>query len=169
MGSRLGGEMIDVDGTLGEGGGQILRTAVALASVLGKQIRVFNIRAGRSKPGIMAQHLTGVTAAAQICKASTDGAEVGSNELVYRPARSKGGRYRFDVGTAGSVTLVLQTLMPFLAFAQEPVEVQLIGGTDVKWSPPVDYLQRVMLPILRRMGYNGDLKVIRRGHYPRGG
>ncbi len=169
MGSRLYREMIEIDGRLGEGGGQILRTALALASVLGKEIRVSNIRAGRSKPGIMAQHLTGVTASAEICDASTDGAEVGSDELVYRPAHPRGGRYFFDIGTAGSVTLVLQTLMPFLVFARESIEVRLKGGTDVRWSPPVDYLQRVTLPILRRMGYDGDLHVAKRGHYPKGG
>ncbi len=161
--------MIDVDGSLGEGGGQILRTAVALASVLGKDVRVSNIRAGRSQPGIKAQHLAGVKAAAQICEASVVGAEVGSSKLEYRPGRPKGGHFHFDVGTAGSVTLVLQTLMPVLPFAREATEAQLTGGTDVKWSPPVDYLQMVTLPILRRMGYEGDLRVVRRGYYPRGG
>ncbi len=161
--------MIDIDGSFGEGGGQILRTTVALASVLGKDIRVSNIRAGRSQPGIKAQHLTGVRAVARICEASTDGAKVGSTKLEYRPSRPRGGRFHFDVGTAGSVTLVLQAIMPLLAFASETVEVQLTGGTDVRWSPPVDYLQLVTLPILRRMGYIGDLKVLRRGYYPRGG
>jgi len=169
MGSREGPGMIDVDGSLGEGGGQILRTAVVLASVLVKDVRVSKIRAGRSQPGIMAQHLAGVKAAAQLCQASLEGAVVGSSQLEYRPGRAKGGSFRFDVGTAGSVTLVLQVLMPVLAFAPEPSETQVTGGTDVRWSPPTDYLQLVTLPCLRRMGYDADLTLVRRGHYPRGG
>ncbi len=161
--------MIDVDGSLGEGGGQILRTAVVLASVLGKDVRVSKIRAGRSQPGMRAQHLAGVKAAAQLCQASLEGAVVGSSQLEYRPGRAKGGVFRFDVGTAGSVTLVLQILMPVLAFGPEPSETQVTGGTDVRWSPPTDYLRLVTLPCLRRMGYDADLTLVRRGHYPRGG
>ncbi len=161
--------MIQVDGSSGEGGGQILRTAVALASVLGKEIEVSNIRAGRSNPGIRAQHLASVRAASEICGAATKGAEEGSRRLEYRPGKPKGGHFRFDVGTAGSVTLVLQTVMPILAFAGEASEIQLIGGTDVKWSPPVDYLRLVTLPVLAEMGYRGNLKLVNRGYYPRGG
>src|SRR5215475_8286475 len=128
--------MIEVDGSQGEGGGQILRTSIALASVLGESVSISKIRAGRSTPGIKAQHLAGVTAAAQICKGELQGAQVGSNHLEYKPGKARGGRFSFDVGTAGSVTLVLQTLMPILAFADGPVELRLTGGTDVKWSPP---------------------------------
>jgi RNA 3'-terminal phosphate cyclase (ATP) len=161
--------MIEVDGSLGEGGGQILRTAVALASVLEKEVRILRIRAGRSQPGIKAQHLTGVRAAAEVCGATVKGAEEGSTELVYKPGTPKSGRFSFDVGTAGSVTLVLQTLMPVMAFAPGKVELELKGGTDVKWSPPIDYLRLVILQVLEKMGLHGELELIQRGHYPRGG
>lgn len=161
--------MIDVDGSQGEGGGQILRTSLALASVLGKDIRVHGIRAGRSQPGIKAQHLTGLRALAQLCGSSLEGADVGSSELVYEPGELTSGGFHFDVGTAGSVTLVLQTLMPVVAYCPGPVRFELTGGTDVKWSPPVNYLQLIALPMLRRMGYIADLRLVRRGHYPRGG
>src|SRR5712692_851556 len=161
--------MIDVDGSSGEGGGQILRTALALSSVLEKEVRVHDIRAGRSEPGIKAQHLAGVRAVARFCGATVDGDRVGSTEIVYRPRHLIAGEVRIDVGSAGSTTLVLQTLMPLLAYCSGPTTVELVGGTDVKWSPPVDYLRLVTLPHLRRMGYTSDLKIMRRGHYPRGG
>jgi RNA 3'-terminal phosphate cyclase (ATP) len=161
--------MIEIDGSSGEGGGQILRTAVALASVLGLDVMVTNIRAGRSNPGLQAQHLAGVRAASEICGGTMTGARVGSSRLEYKPGKPRGGKYSFDVGTAGSVTLVLQTLMPIIAFAQGDVELHLTGGTDVKWSPPIDYLNLVTLPVLGWMGYKGSVKVGKRGYYPRGG
>ncbi len=161
--------MIDVDGSSGEGGGQILRTALALSSVLEKEVRVHDIRAGRSEPGIKAQHLAGVRAVARFCGATVDGDRVGSTEIVYRPRHLIAGEVRIDVGSAGSTTLVLQTIMPLLAYCSGPTTVEIVGGTDVKWSPPVDYLRLVALPSLRRMGYTSDLKTMRRGHYPRGG
>jgi RNA 3'-phosphate cyclase len=161
--------MIEIDGSYGEGGGQVLRTAVALAAVLSKEIRVFNIRAGRAEPGIRPQHMTGVKAAAELCSANLQGLEVGATEFVFKPGRLKAGTFRFDVGTAGSVTLVLQTLMPILAFAPGAVQLEIAGGTDVKWSPPIDYLRLVTLPILKKIGYHGHLETVRRGHYPKGG
>jgi RNA 3'-terminal phosphate cyclase (ATP) len=161
--------MIEVDGSYGEGGGQVLRTAVALAAVLSKEIRVFNIRAGRSEPGIRPQHMTGVKAAAELCSGDLPGLEIGATEFVFKPGILRAGTFRFDVGTAGSVTLVLQTLMPILAFAPGPVQLEIAGGTDVKWSPPIDYVRLVTLPILRKIGYHGDLELVRRGHYPKGG
>ncbi len=161
--------MIEVDGSFGEGGGQVLRTAVALAAVLSKEIHVFNIRAGRAEPGIRPQHMTGVKAAAELCSGHLEGLEVGSREFVFKPGKLRSGPFRFDVGTAGSVTLVLQTLMPILAFAPGGVHLEITGGTDVKWSPPIDYLRLVILPILRKIGYLGDLETVRRGHYPKGG
>lgn len=161
--------MIEVDGSFGEGGGQILRTAVSLASVLGKNVRIYKIRAGRSEPGLKAQHLTGARAAAEMCNAVLKGAYVGSTELVFQPSKLKQGGFRFDVGTAGSITLVLQTIMPLMAYAERGVSVEVTGGTDVKWSPPVDYFVHVTLRVLEKMGYDGRLEVLRRGHYPRGG
>jgi RNA 3'-terminal phosphate cyclase (ATP) len=161
--------MIEIDGSYGEGGGQVIRTAVALAAVLSKEIHVFNIRAGRAEPGLRPQHMTGVKAGAVLCSANLQGLEVGATEFVFKPGRLKAGTFRFDVGTAGSVTLVLQTLMPILAFAPGPVQLEILGGTDVKWSPPIDYLRLVTLPILKKIGYNGHLETLRRGHYPKGG
>jgi len=161
--------MIEVDGSYGEGGGQVLRTAVALAAVLSKEIHVFNIRAGRSEPGIRPQHMTGVKAAAELCSGHLEGLGIGSTEFVFKPGKLKGGNFRFDVGTAGSVTLVLQTLMPILAFAPGPVQLEIAGGTDVKWSPPIDYVRLVKLPTLKKVGYSGHLETVRRGHYPKGG
>src|SRR2546422_9347862 len=161
--------MIEVDGSFGEGGGQVLRTAVALAAVLSQEIHVFNIRAGRAEPGLRPQHMTGVKAAAQLCSGSLEELEVGSTEFVFKPGKLRAGTFKFDVGTAGSVTLVLQTLMPILAFAPGGVHLEITGGTDVKWSPPIDYVRLVMLPILKKVGYNGHLETVRRGHYPKGG
>src|SRR3989442_6998839 len=161
--------MIEVDGSYGEGGGQVLRTAVALAAVLSKEILVFNIRAGRAEPGIRPQHMTGVKAAAELCSANLQGLEVGATEFVFKPGKLRVGTFRFDVGTAGSVTLVLQTLMPILAFAPGPVQLEITGGTDVKWSPPIDYVRLVALPILSKIGYRGELELVRRVHYPKGG
>src|SRR5213593_559478 len=161
--------MIEVDGSFGEGGGQVLRTAVALAAVLSKEIHVFNIRAGRAEPGLRPQHMTGVKAAAELCSANLQGMEVDATEFVFKPGKLRTGNFRFDVGTAGSVTLVLQTLMPILAFAPGAVQLEIAGGTDVKWSPPIDYVRLVTLPILKKIGYQGDLETVRRGHYPKGG
>jgi RNA 3'-terminal phosphate cyclase (ATP) len=161
--------MIEVDGSFGEGGGQVLRTAIALAAVLSKDIHVFNIRAGRAEPGLRPQHMTGVKAAAELCSSELEGLRVGSTEFTFRPGKLRAGTFRFDVGTAGSVTLVLQTLMPVLAFTPGNVQLEITGGTDVKWSPPIDYLRLVTLPILRKIGYHAELEIVRRGHYPKGG
>src|SRR5438445_11834579 len=119
--------MIEIDGSFGEGGGQVLRTAVALATVLSKEIHVFNIRAGRAEPGIRPQHMTGVKAAAQLCSADLEGLEVGSTEFTFKPGKLRAGTFKFDVGTAGSVTLVFQTLMPILAFAPGSVQLEITG------------------------------------------
>jgi RNA 3'-phosphate cyclase len=161
--------MIEIDGSFGEGGGQILRSSLALAAVLGKEIRIFNIRAGRSEPGLKAQHLTCAKAVADLCNASDQGLEIGSSEFFFRPSSIEGGDFRFDVGTAGSITLVLQALMPLLPFASSNVTLEVQGGTDVKWSPPIDYLRLVTLPLLEKMGVQVSLEIVKRGHYPKGG
>jgi len=161
--------MLLIDGSYGEGGGQILRTAVALSAITGVDVRVVNIRAKRSEPGLKRQHLTGILAAAEVCRATVEGAYVGSTEVVFRPSSIRGGSYVFDVGTAGSVTLVLQTLLPIVAFADSPTSIEVRGGTDVPWSPPVDYLRYVVRPHLAKLGYAFEVELVRRGHYPRGG
>lgn len=161
--------MIEIDGSVGEGGGQVLRTSLGLAAVLGRKVRIFNIRAGRAEPGLKAQHLTSATAVTQICGAASDGLKIGSTEFTFSPGRIRAGSFRFDVGTAGSITLVLQTLMPLLPFAPGPVELEITGGTDVKWSPPIDYARLVMVPILQKMNVHTSIFVSRRGHFPKGG
>ena len=161
--------MITIDGSMGEGGGQILRTAIALSALTLQPIRVINIRAKRSNPGLRPQHITGIKAVAALCEAEVKGLRVGSREIEFIPRRRKAGVFRFDVGTAGSVSLVLQALLPVLAFAPEPCTLHITGGTDVSWSPPIDYVRYVLVPMLERMGFGVEVAVKRRGHYPKGG
>lgn len=161
--------MREIDGSHGEGGGQLLRTACALAAITGEPLRLVNIRARRAPPGLAPQHLTAVKAVAALCDARTDGLELRSEEIVFRPGELRGGEFRFDVGTAGSVTLVLQALLPAALVAGAPVRLSLAGGTDVRAAPPLDYLRFVLLPLLARMGASVELMLQRRGYYPRGG
>jgi RNA 3'-terminal phosphate cyclase (ATP) len=161
--------MLDIDGSQGEGGGQILRTALALSLVTGTPFRIEKIRAGRSKPGLQRQHLTSVLAAAQVGSAETDGAALGSQALVFRPGEVVPGRYAFDVGTAGSATLVLQTVLPPLLVAGAASTVTLAGGTHNPHAPPFDFLARAFLPLINRMGVRVDATLERPGFYPVGG
>ncbi len=161
--------MILIDGSFGEGGGQILRYTLALAAVLRKPVRIVNIRARRENPGLQRQHLTVVKALAEISKARVRGAVLGSTEVEFEPQGITGGSFFFDIGTAGSVTLVLQSLLLVAAFSERRVELRIRGGTDVPWSPTYDYFKNVFLYHLSKIGYNVELELVRRGHYPRGG
>lgn len=161
--------MRELDGSYGEGGGQLLRTACALSAITGEAVRLHDIRARRAPPGLAPQHLTAVRAVATLCGAEVEGLELRSTELIFRPGRLRGGEFRFDIGTAGSVTLVLQALLPVALRAGAPVRLQLTGGTDVRAAPPLDYLRHVLLPLLTRMGVEVRLTLQRRGYYPRGG
>ena len=161
--------MIVVDGSHGEGGGQLLRMAAALSALRGVTVTVTDIRAGRPNPGLAAQHVTALQAVAALCGANLEGLEIGSKEIVFRPGPIGGGRHSFDVGTAGSVTLVLQACLPVALSAPASVHLKLIGGTDVRWSPPIDYVSKVFLPLLRRCGGHANVLLARRGYYPRGG
>ena len=162
-------DMLELDGAHGEGGGQLVRTAVALSAITGTPVRLFHIRAGRQKPGLAAQHLAAVRAVGTLCDAKTSGLELRSKELTFAPGPLRGGAFRFDVGTAGSVTLVLQALLPAMLHGGERCEVTVTGGTDVRMAPPLDYLREVLLPHLGRMGAQVSLCVARRGYFPRGG
>lgn len=161
--------MIELDGATGEGGGQVLRTALTLSMITGQPFRIVNIRAKRSKPGLMRQHLVAVQAAAQISNAVVAGAEVGSQALTFAPKGIQGGDYEFAIGTAGSCTLVLQTLLPALLFADKPSTVRISGGTHNPMAPPVQFLQRAYCPLLAAMGAHIGIELLRSGFYPAGG
>lgn len=160
--------MIELDGSYGEGGGQILRTAVALSAVTGKEVKIDNIRRARPKPGLSAQHVKAVESVARICEAHIEGCRMQSTRMHFAPGKIKGGNYEMDIGTAGSISLFLQCLMPAAMHAPCAVRIKITGGTDVQWSPSIDYLRYVTLFALSRMGYGCDLRLIRRGYYPRG-
>jgi len=162
-------KMIELDGATGEGGGQILRSALTLSMITGQPFRITNIRGNRPKPGLMRQHLVAVRAAAQICDAQIGEVEVGLRELQFVPGKIHGGRYEFAIGTAGSCTLVLQTILPALLFADTPSEVILKGGTHNPMAPPAQFLQRAYLPVLAKMGANINLELKRFGFNPAGG
>jgi RNA 3'-terminal phosphate cyclase (ATP) len=161
--------MIEIDGSKGEGGGQILRTAVSMAAVTGESVKVSNIRAGRDKSGLMPQHFSSVQAVADICGAKVEGLALGSDKIVFSPGKIRAGNYNLDVGTAGSVTLVLQSLMLPAFLAPGKVSIQAIGGTDVKWSPSIDYLRCVFLPLIGKFGCRSTVELACRGYYPAGG
>ncbi|WP_417068920.1 RNA 3'-terminal phosphate cyclase [Niveibacterium terrae] len=161
--------MVELDGSQGEGGGQILRTALTLSMITGIPFRIERIRAKRRKPGLLRQHLTAVNAAAQICGAQVQGAEPGSLSLTFTPGTIRSGDYRYAIGTAGSCTLVLQTVLPALWFADAPSTVRVSGGTHNSAAPPADFLQRAWLPLMQRMGVDMELELLRHGFYPAGG
>jgi len=162
-------ELIHLDGSTGEGGGQILRTALALSLCTGRPFRIDRIRARRRKPGLLRQHLTAVQAATRVGAAEVEGAEMGSASLVFRPREVRAGDYRFAVGTAGSTMLVLQTILPALLRADAPSTIELSGGTHTPFAPPFDFLARTFLPLLERMGARVGAELVRPGFYPAGG
>lgn len=161
--------MLTIDGSQGEGGGQIIRTSIGLSLVTGRRVTIRNIRAGRRTPGLRRQHLTAVAAAQTIGNATVIGAELGSSELVFEPGPPQGGNYEFDVGTAGSTSLVLQTVLPALLAAEGPSSITLSGGTHNPLAPPFDFLQLAYLPLLNRMGPTVTATLHRAGFYPAGG
>ncbi|MFP3946011.1 MAG: RNA 3'-terminal phosphate cyclase [Archaeoglobaceae archaeon] len=159
--------MIKIDGSYGEGGGQILRTAVSLSCITGEPVEINKIRAYRPKPGLAMQHLKGIEAAKMITSAEVEGLQVGSTRVVFKPRKVKSGSYTIDIQTAGSVTLILQTvLLPALT---TEISLKIKGGTDVKWSPPVDYMDNVTLKALKKMNASVSTKLVTRGYYPQGG
>ena len=166
-------DSIHIDGSHGEGGGQVLRTSLSMAALLGCELSLTNIRAGREKPGLAAQHVTCVRAAAAICGAEVSGDQTGSGTLHFIPGPLRAGEYTFDVAdvkpSAGSVSLVLQTVLPPLLFAGAASRLTLRGGTNVPWSPCFEYIQGAFVPAIRRMGVECTVARTRGGWYPRGG
>jgi len=161
--------LVELDGSLGEGGGQILRTALSLSMVTGRPFRIERIRAGRAKPGLLRQHLTAVLAAQRVCGAEVEGAAIGSTVLTFQPGPVRPGEYTFAIGSAGSTTLVLQTLLPALMVGDSSSSLTIEGGTHNIYAPSVDFLTRTFLPLLERMGPRVALDLERHGFYPRGG
>ena len=162
-------KMIEIDGATGEGGGQILRTALTLSMITGQPFRIANIRANRPKPGLMRQHLVAVQAAASVCGADIGSSAVGAQTLEFVPGKIKGGQYDFAIGSAGSCTLVLQTLLPALLYADAPSVVRIKGGTHNPMAPPWHFLQRSYGRVLAQMGASIELELHRFGFYPAGG
>jgi RNA 3'-terminal phosphate cyclase (ATP) len=158
-----------IDGSFGEGGGQILRTSLALSMITQRPFRIINIRANRSKPGLRRQHLTAVLAAAAVCGGKATGAEVDSRDVTFIPGKPRGGAYAFDVGSAGSTMLVLQTILPALMLAEEPSTIALAGGTHNFGAPPLPFLEKTFLPLIAKMGPQVKLTLERAGFAPRGG
>lgn len=160
-------DFLELDGAIG--GGQVLRSALSLSMVSGRPFRIVNIRAQRSRPGLLRQHLTAVLAAAEVCGAQVEGAQLGSMNLSFRPGAIQAGDYSFSIGTAGSCTLVLQTLLPALLHAPDNSCLRISGGTHNPAAPPSDFLQQAWLPLLRRMGAQLELTLLRHGFAPAGG
>ncbi|MGC8597275.1 MAG: RNA 3'-terminal phosphate cyclase [Thermocladium sp.] len=161
--------VIEIDGSMGEGGGQILRTAVSLSAVIGVPVRIRNIRAKRNNPGLRMQHITAISAAAKLSSAEVIGMREGSMEVTFIPGKIVCSNQVFDVGTAGSISLIIQTIMPILMSAGCGSIIELRGGTDVPMAPPIDYMANVVVPNLELMGMKAMITTKKRGHYPRGG
>ena len=166
-------KFLEIDGEFGEGGGQILRSSLSLSAILGQPFRLKNIRSGRKKPGLAAQHLTTVNAVTEITNAEVEGATLGSQTITFVPRTIRGGKYSFDVAdcrpSAGALSLVFQSIALPLAYADAPSTVTLRGGTHVPYSPNTHYLQTIFIPALATFGFQGSFKLRRWGWYPKGG
>jgi RNA 3'-terminal phosphate cyclase (ATP) len=165
----LGAKLLEVDGSQKSGSGTILRLSVALAAILNEPLHIYNIRQKRSEPGLKPQHLEAVLTAAKLCNATVKGTTLGSKELWFHPTKIVGGEIRAEIGTAGSIPMLLITVLPICAFAETSVRIHILkGGTDVSHSPTINYLSHVFLPVLGRIGLKSSLTVHKYGYYPRG-
>ena len=162
-------ETVLIDGSMGEGGGQILRTSLALACITGRRLRIANIRAARRNPGLARQHLVCVQAACEICSGQAEGEAIGSQVLDFEPGPVRVGDYSFDIGSAGSASLVVQTVLPALFLADEPSMVTVTGGTHNPWAPPYDFLAETFLPAVAQAGFHAECELIKHGFFPAGG
>ena len=162
--------MISIDGSQGEGGGQILRTASALAALLNKPCKIFNIRSKRPNPGLKQQHLQGLLAVSKLCNGRLENAKIGSTEIEFYPGELFSNKLEINIPTAGAITLVLQSLMIPAAFSKEKTTIKIKGGaTNTAWSPPIDFTRNIFFPIIKKMGYVTELDINKRGFYPTGG
>ncbi len=162
-------ETISIDGSFGEGGGQILRTSLSLACITNRTLKIYNIRANRPKPGLAKQHLCSIEAACKISSGKAIGAELGSRELLFQPGTIQGGDFHFDTGSAGSATLVIQTVLPALFLADTPSKVTVTGGTHNPMAPPYDFIAETFLPAIASGGFRAECKLVKYGFYPAGG
>ena len=162
-------KLLEIDGSYGEGGGQVIRNSAALSCITNNPIKITNIRANRDQPGLKPQHYVALKSLEEIFSAKTSGIEIGSTEVTFKPGKIKPGKYKFEVGTAGSITLVFQALILAYLKSNTKTNIRLTGGTDVKWSPTWDYFQHVFIPIIKKTGIKVDTQLIKRGYYPRGG
>ncbi len=161
---------LEIDGSLGEGGGQILRTAVSLSAITGRPVQVASIRANRPNPGLRPQHLTAIQILAKLFDAKTENLKADSDWIRFRPSgKFNGGPAKIDVGTAGSIPLILLTLVPAVALSRNELQIEITGGTDVKSSPTIDYVRYVITEAYRSVGVRFSIDILRRGYYPKGG
>jgi RNA 3'-terminal phosphate cyclase (ATP) len=162
-------EFLTIDGSYGEGGGQILRTSVTLSALTKKPIEIVNIRAKRGNPGLRPQHVNAINALAALCRADVENVRVGSDKIRFSPGEMQGGYLKIDVGTAGSVTLILQAVIPAVSLSAKRATIEARGGTDVPWSPTLDYLRYVVRPAFKMVGIDFSIDIQKRGYYPVGG
>ena len=161
--------LIQIDGSYGEGGGQILRNAAALSVLKQESLEVINIRANRPIPGIRPQHFTAISCVKDICKGEAEGLSIGSSNLKFFPGEIQPGEYKFNIGTAGSLTLVFQACILGFLTTSKPIKIKINGGTDVKWAPTWDHFNQIFLALIEKMGVKVETQLIRRGYYPKGG
>jgi len=160
---------LEIDGSQKSGSGTILRLSIALAGVLGEPLHIYNIRQRRDQPGLRPQHLEAVITAAKLCNAEIEGATLGSRELWFKPSGIASGEIRAEIGTAGSIPMLLLTILPLCAYAKRVVSIHVVkGGTDVRHAPTINYLKHVLLPMLERMGFKASLSIRKYGYYPKG-
>ena len=162
-------DILKIDGSFGEGGGQIIRTAVILSCITKKPIQIENIRKNRKNPGLRPQHMTGIKILGEICNAKIKGLDVGSTEIEFSPGEMEDRILSEDIGTAGSISLILSVLIPAVSFCKRNLELSIRGGTDVAWSPTAEYTKRVLNDAYSRMGINYSMEIKKRGYYPKGG
>jgi RNA 3'-terminal phosphate cyclase (ATP) len=161
--------MLQIDGSQKSGSGTILRLSVALSAITQQPLHIQNIRHNRKQPGLRPQHLESVITAAKLCNAQTKGAELGSDELWFKPSSIAGGEITAEIGTAGSISMLMLTVLPICAYAKQPIKINVKnGGTAVRYAPTINYLKHVLLPVLEQMGLNADITVKKYGYYPKG-